>query len=51
MSIIETIKAELPAKAMITDISFEGSEIILYTKNKEFFTNFFPIVKKIVNQI
>ncbi len=51
MHIIEKIKPELPKDAMITDISYEGSEIILYTKNKEFFRNNTMLIKRIVNKI
>ncbi len=51
MHIIEKIKPELPKDAMISDISYEGSEIILYTKNKEFFRNNIALIKRIVNKI
>jgi KH/beta-lactamase-domain protein len=49
--IIETIKAELPKDAKISDISYEGSEIILYTKNKDFFRSSTGLIKKIVGKI
>lgn len=49
--ILDTIKEELPKNAMITDISYEGSEIILYTKNKEFFKDSTELIKKIVNKV
>jgi len=51
MSIIEEIKKDLPDNAMIDTISYEGSEIILYTKNKDFFKTGTYIIKKIVNKI
>jgi len=49
--IIDEIKEELPKNAMITEACYEGSEIILYTKNKEFFKESTDIIKKIVNKI
>ena len=49
--IIDAIKEDLPKNAMISDISYEGSEIILYTKNKEFFNNSTDLIKKIVNKV
>jgi len=49
--ILDTIKEDLPKNAMISDVSYEGSEIILYTKNKEFFKDSTAIIKKIVNKI
>jgi len=50
-SIIEEIKSEIPKTAQITDISYEGSEIILYTKNKEFFRESTDLIKKIVDRV
>ena len=49
--IIDAIKEDLPKTAMISDISYEGSEIILYTKNKEFFNSSTDLIKKIVNKV
>lgn len=49
--IIDTIKEDLPKDAMITDVSYEGSEIILYTKSKEFFNESTDLIKKIVNKV
>src|SRR3989338_8523627 len=49
--IIDTIQEELPKTAQITDISYEGSEIILYTKNKEFFRESTDLIKKIVDRV
>ncbi len=50
MSIIDDIKAELPKTAMISESCYEGSEIIFYTKDKEFFRTSSPLIKKIVNK-
>ncbi|MCX6816214.1 MAG: beta-CASP ribonuclease aCPSF1 [Candidatus Aenigmarchaeota archaeon] len=49
--IIDSIKEDLPKDAKISDISYEGSEIILYTKNKEFFKDSMDLIKRIVNKI
>lgn len=49
--IIEAIQAELPKDAKISDISYEGSEIILYTKNTDFFKESTSLIKRIVNKI
>lgn len=49
--IIDTIQEELPKTAQITDISYEGSEIILYTKNKEFFNDSSDLIRKIVGKV
>src|SRR3989344_7580533 len=51
MKILDDIKNELPKTAMISEIAFEGSEIILYTKNKEFFKTSLPLIKKIVGTV
>jgi hypothetical protein len=49
--IINDIKAELPANAMLTEVCYEGCEIILYTKSKEFFRTCTPLIKRIVDRI
>jgi KH/beta-lactamase-domain protein len=49
--ILDIIKEDLPKNAMISDVSYEGSEIILYTKNKEFFNDSTELIKKIVNKV
>ncbi|HIG97445.1 MAG TPA: beta-CASP ribonuclease aCPSF1 [Candidatus Aenigmarchaeota archaeon] len=49
--IMDSIKEDLPKNAMISDVSYEGSEIILYTKNKEFFNDSTDLIKKIVNKV
>ncbi len=51
MTILEEIKTELPKTAMISEITYEGSEIIFYTKNKEFFRDSSSLIKKIVDKI
>jgi KH/beta-lactamase-domain protein len=49
--ILEIIKEALPKTASITDYSYEGSEIILYTKDKEFFKDCSALIKSIVNKV
>ncbi len=49
--ILDAIKDELPRDAEITEIVYEGSEIILYTKNKEFFTSCTALIKRIVSKV
>ena len=51
MVILEEIKSELPKDAMISEVCYEGSEIIFYTKNDEFFRNSTALIRKIVNKI
>ena len=48
--ILDDIKEELPKDANITDVSYEGSEIILYTGNKDFCKTCSPEIKKIVSK-
>ncbi|OYT56419.1 MAG: hypothetical protein B6U68_03440 [Candidatus Aenigmarchaeota archaeon ex4484_14] len=51
MTILEEIKEGLPKDAMISEVLYEASEIILYTQNKEFFRNSTKPIKKIVDKI
>lgn len=51
MTVLEEIKSQLPRNAMISDISYEGSEIILYTKSKEFFRSSIDLIKRIVGSV
>lgn len=51
LKIIEEIKSMLPKDANITDIEFEGANIVLYTKNKEFFLEPNGLIKTIVEHI
>ena len=51
IKILEEIKKNLPDNANISEIVYEGSEIILYTKSKEFFRNNIQIIKRIVGKI
>ncbi len=42
------VKDELPSEAKISDIKYEGCEIVLYTKSKEFFLENSNAIKDIV---
>lgn len=50
MKIKEEVREGLPVDADISDICFEGSEIVVYVKNKEFFINHEEYVKELVNR-
>tara|TARA_Y100000310_G_C20641954_1_gene794457 strand:+ start:63 stop:1961 length:1899 start_codon:yes stop_codon:yes gene_type:complete len=51
MKILEDIKKLLPEDANIQTMAFEGANIILYTKNKEFFLNNDGVIREIVSTI
>jgi len=50
MEILERVKSLLPAEA-VSRIELEGSEIIVYTKSREFFVKHEDIVRSIVNEL
>ncbi len=49
--LFERVKNSLPDKSHISDIRFEGCEIVLYTKSKEFFTSEGTEVKDLVSNL
>ena len=49
--LFEKIKEGLPEDAKISDIKFEGCEIVLYTKNKKFFVENSAAVKRLVSAL
>ncbi|MFH1294570.1 MAG: hypothetical protein ABIH90_01345 [Candidatus Aenigmatarchaeota archaeon] len=51
MSILKELESRLPSDASISEMKFEGSEIVLYTKNPEFFRNSEDYVKSIVREL
>jgi uncharacterized protein len=51
IKIVEDIKGMLPDNAEVSSISFEGANIVIYTRNKEFFLDCNGIIKKIVGEI
>ncbi len=51
MKIKEEILESIPKEAEITDICFEGSEIVVYVKNEDFFKNNGKIIKTLVSKL
>ncbi len=51
MEIIEEVKEGLPKNAMISEVCFEGSDIVLYTKNREMFQSNGDFIKKLVKKL
>ena len=49
--ILKEVLKELPADANTSDITFEGANIVIYTKNRDFFTNNNGVIKGIVDKI
>ena len=50
-TILKEIEDSLSAEAQITEVKFEASELVIYTKNKDFFRNCEPAIKEIVNKL
>ncbi|GAF91525.1 unnamed protein product, partial [marine sediment metagenome] len=48
MSILKGLQEKLPQNADISEVKFEASEIVLYTKNKSFFSNCEGPVRELV---
>jgi KH/beta-lactamase-domain protein len=51
MNILKELQEKLPRDAMISEVKFEGSEIVLYTKNKDFFRESEASIKDIVKEL
>ncbi len=51
MDILKQLQEKLPSDAKISEVKFEGSEIVMYTKNKDFFKNNEECTKRIVKEI
>ena len=49
--LFEKVKSSLPSEASISDIRFEGCEIVLYTKSKDFFISDPQEIKSLVSQL
>jgi KH/beta-lactamase-domain protein len=49
--LFEKIKSSLPTTAKISDIRYEGCEIVLYTKNKEYFVSDPREIKNLVSTL
>ncbi|MBI4021575.1 MAG: beta-CASP ribonuclease aCPSF1 [Candidatus Aenigmarchaeota archaeon] len=50
-TILKELAKKLPADADISEVKFEASDIVLYTRNKEFFQNGEPAIKSIVREL
>src|SRR3989344_4631233 len=50
-NILDDVMNLIPDKSLISDSAFEGANIILYTKNKEFFLEGGNVIKDIVSTI
>lgn len=51
IKILEEVLSQIPNKSKVSISGFEGANIILYTKDKEFFLEGSAIIKNIVNNI
>ncbi len=51
IKILEQIKEMLPANANVSTTGFEGANIVIYTKSRDFFLNHNTIIREIVNTI
>nr|MBA4404954.1 beta-CASP ribonuclease aCPSF1 [Nanoarchaeum sp.] len=49
--LFEKVKSNLPDDAKISDIRFEGCEIVLYTKSKDFFVSDSSTIKDLVSSL
>lgn len=49
--VVSEIKKELPKEAKIEDIFYEGANIVLYTKNQNFFLDSKDTIRKIVDKV
>ncbi len=51
MSILKELQTRLPSDSNISEVKFEGSEIVIYTKNPEFFKDSDRSVKSVVREL
>ena len=49
--LFEKIKTSLPKEAHISDMRYEGSEVVVYTKSKEFFADDGGVVRNLVMEL
>ncbi len=49
--ILEKIKEELPKDVEFSEICFEGSEVVLYTKDEKFLVDHYTKIKEIVDKV
>lgn len=50
-NLLKELEGKLPRNAKISEVKFEGSNIVLYTKNKEFFKTCEEKIKDIVKEL
>ncbi|MBI4163886.1 MAG: beta-CASP ribonuclease aCPSF1 [Candidatus Aenigmarchaeota archaeon] len=51
IAILKELESTLPKDAEISEMKFEASELVLYTKSKEFFRNGESVIKEIVDKL
>jgi KH/beta-lactamase-domain protein len=51
MSLLKELESKLPRDAEISEVKFEGSEIVMYTKSKDFFQNGEQTIRGIVREL
>jgi len=51
MEELDDVKKYIPSDASVSDIRFEGSDIVIYTDSKDFFLNHSETVKRIVSDL
>ena len=51
MEELDDVKKYIPSDASVSDIRFEGSDIVIYTDSKDFFLNNSETVKRIVSDL
>lgn len=49
--VVSEIKKELPPEAKIEDVLYEGANIVLYTKNQDFFLDSKDVIRNIVGKV
>lgn len=50
-NILKELREKLPSDAKISEVKFEGSEIVMYTKSRDFFRNSEEPVKRVVREL
>ncbi|MCK5022657.1 MAG: beta-CASP ribonuclease aCPSF1, partial [Candidatus Aenigmarchaeota archaeon] len=50
-TLLKELGKNLPKDAEITEVKFEGPEIVLYTKNEEFFKNHDQVIRRMVSAL
>lgn len=50
MEILEKLKKKLPSNSMVTDVCFEGSELVVYIKNRDLFVKNGGFVKELAKE-